>query len=160
MYYMYLKYPSTSSLNPLANQSIRALQKRTQKPTTQRIPPKPTNHLNNLTNETTNHQPTNRPTISTIPQTHQPTEPTSQPTNYPINKSGLGTGTVYTGSGNLLIDLQGTVYSPVVSSYKTPKKHAILQHGNPLNAFRGGRRDSVLLQSSILVDFEHIYSRY
>ena len=74
MYYMYLKYPSTSSLNPLANQSIRALQKRTKKPTTQRIPPKPTNHLNNLTNETTNHQPTNQPTDNL---NHPPNSPTN-----------------------------------------------------------------------------------
>ena len=54
---------------------------------------------------------------------------------------GMDTGTLCSGSGILLIDLASK--SPVVFILRTPKKHAILQYGNPLNMFREEKGETV-----------------
>lgn len=76
---------------------------------------------------------------------------------------GLGARTVRTRSNNLLpvanllIDLASRNTSSIVSH--KPEKHAILQYGNPLHAFREEsleRRDddSIPLQSSTPIAFD------
>ena len=74
---------------------------------------------------------------------------------------GLGIGTVCTGSSNLLIDPASIFASRFFLMYVQETRHIIVR--KPTNAFRmekGEMRDNLLLQSSILIDFDDSIHRY
>ena len=81
--------------------------------------------------------------------------------NRPKENIGLGTGTVCTGSSNLLIDPASIFASKFFLMYVQETRHILVR--KPTNAFRmerGERRDNILLQSSILISFEDSIHRY